>query len=92
MRSFTDIFIKHPVLAVVVNLVIVLVGWRAVAGLPVQQYPQVESSSVVITTAAPRRWPRSPRASSRSVPSCRPRPSRRSSRCSAPTDRTRRST
>ena len=26
MRSFTDIFIKHPVLAVVVNLVIVLVG------------------------------------------------------------------
>ena len=50
MRSFTDIFIKHPVLAVVVNLVIVLVGWRALASLPVQQYPQIESSSVVITT------------------------------------------
>jgi multidrug efflux pump len=50
MRSFTDIFIKHPVLAVVVNLVIVLVGWRAMASLPVQQYPQIESSSVVITT------------------------------------------
>lgn len=50
MRSFTDIFIKHPVLAVVVNLVIVLVGWRALANLPVQQYPQIESSSVVITT------------------------------------------
>jgi multidrug efflux pump len=49
-RSFTDIFIRHPVLAVVVNLVIVLVGWRALTGLPVQQYPQVESSSVVITT------------------------------------------
>ena len=49
-RSFTDIFIKHPVLAVVVNLVIVLVGWRALTTLPVQQYPQVESSSVVITT------------------------------------------
>ncbi len=48
--SFTDIFIRHPVLAVVVNLVIVLVGWRALTGLPVQQYPQVESSSVVITT------------------------------------------
>src|SRR6476659_6608831 len=29
MRSFTDVFIKHPVLAVVVNLVLVLVGWRA---------------------------------------------------------------
>lgn len=51
MRSFTDIFIKHPVLAVVVNLIIVLVGWRALTTLPVQQYPQVESSSVVITTA-----------------------------------------
>src|SRR5918992_119730 len=49
-RSFTDIFIRHPVLAVGVNLVIVLVGWRALTGLPVQQYPKVESSSVVITT------------------------------------------
>jgi multidrug efflux pump len=50
MRSITDVFIKHPVLAVVVNLVLVLVGWRALASLPVQQYPQIESSSVVITT------------------------------------------
>ena len=50
MRSFTDVFIRHPVLAVVVNLVILLVGWRALANLPVQQYPQIESSSVVITT------------------------------------------
>src|ERR1044072_6911249 len=50
MRSFTDIFIKHPVLAAVVNLVIVLVGIRALSSLPVQQFPQVESSSVIITT------------------------------------------
>src|SRR5687768_4263776 len=50
MKSFTDIFIKHPVLAAVVNLVIVLVGWRALTSLPVQQYPQIESSSVIITT------------------------------------------
>ncbi|MGH7500555.1 MAG: efflux RND transporter permease subunit, partial [Longimicrobiales bacterium] len=50
MRSFTETFIKHPVLAVVVNLVIVLVGWRALRSLPVQQYPQIESSSIVITT------------------------------------------
>src|SRR5262245_63963120 len=46
----TDVFIKHPVLAVVVNLVIVLVGWRALVSLPVQQYPQIESSSILITT------------------------------------------
>ncbi len=49
-KSFTDIFIKHPVLAVVVNLVIVLVGARALFNLPVQQFPSVESSSVIITT------------------------------------------
>jgi multidrug efflux pump len=51
MRSLTDVFIKHPVLAVVVNLAIVLVGWRALTTLPVQQYPKIESSSVLITTA-----------------------------------------
>jgi multidrug efflux pump len=50
MRSFTDTFIKHPVLAIVVNLVLLLVGWRALSSLPVQQYPQLQSSSVVITT------------------------------------------
>jgi multidrug efflux pump len=49
-RSFTDVFIRHPVLAVVVNLVLLLVGWRALTSLPVQQYPQVENSSVVVTT------------------------------------------
>jgi multidrug efflux pump len=50
MKSFTDLFIKHPVLAAVVNLAIVLVGWRALTTLPVQQYPNIQSSSVVITT------------------------------------------
>jgi multidrug efflux pump len=50
MRSFTDVFIKHPVLAIVVNLVILLLGWRALTSLPVQQYPKLESSSVIITT------------------------------------------
>jgi multidrug efflux pump len=49
-RAFTDVFIRHPVLAVTVNLVILLVGWRALSALPVQQYPQIESSSVLITT------------------------------------------
>src|SRR3954468_17517805 len=48
--SFTDIFIKHPVLAAVVNIVIVLVGWRALTTLPIQQFPQIQSSSVIITT------------------------------------------
>jgi multidrug efflux pump len=50
MRAFTDVFIKHPVLAIVINLIIVLVGVRALTQLPVQQFPDVESSSVIITT------------------------------------------
>src|SRR5258705_3720145 len=50
MRSFTDIFIRHPVLAIVVNVALVLTGWRALSTLPVQQYPKIESSAVVITT------------------------------------------
>ncbi|HRO59540.1 MAG TPA: efflux RND transporter permease subunit [Burkholderiaceae bacterium] len=50
MKAFTDVFIRHPVFAIVVNLFIVLLGWRALATLPVQQYPDIESSSIVVTT------------------------------------------
>lgn len=49
--SFTDIFIKHPVLAGVVNLIIVLVGIRCAMSLPIQQFPKLESTSITITTA-----------------------------------------
>jgi multidrug efflux pump len=49
--SFTDIFIKRPVLAIVVNLIILAVGYRAISSLPIRQYPRVESSSIIITTA-----------------------------------------
>ena len=51
MKSFTDTFINRPVLAIVINLIILAVGWRAISSLPVRQYPRIESSSVVITTA-----------------------------------------
>ncbi|MEI7658507.1 MAG: efflux RND transporter permease subunit [Phycisphaerae bacterium] len=51
MKTFTDIFIRRPVLAVVVNLIILAVGWRALGGLPIRQYPRIESSSIVISTA-----------------------------------------
>ncbi len=50
MRSITDLFIRHPVLAVVVNLVIVLVGLRSISLLPIQQYPKLESTSILINT------------------------------------------
>ncbi len=50
MRSITDLFIKHPVLAAVINLAIVLIGLRCVFLLPIQQYPKLESTSIQITT------------------------------------------
>jgi multidrug efflux pump len=46
----TDVFIKHPVLAIVVNLIIVLVGMRAAISLPIQQFPKLESTSIVVRT------------------------------------------
>ena len=50
MKSFTDIFIKKPVLALVINLIILAVGWRAITALPIRQYPRIESTSIVIST------------------------------------------
>ncbi len=50
MNAITDIFIKRPVLAIVLNLMIVLIGVRAYFSLPVQQYPKLESTSIEITT------------------------------------------
>jgi multidrug efflux pump len=53
-RAFTDLFIRRPVLAVVVNLMILLLGARALWTLPVQQYPTLNSSSIIIRTIYPR--------------------------------------
>jgi multidrug efflux pump len=48
--AFTDLFIKSPVIALVVNLIILVVGWRCVSSLAVRQYPRIESGSVIIRT------------------------------------------
>jgi multidrug efflux pump len=50
MKSFTDIFIRRPVLAIVVNLVIVIAGLQAIRTLNVRQYPRNENASITITT------------------------------------------
>lgn len=49
-KSFTDLFIKSPVIALVVNLIIVVIGWRSASSLAVRQYPRIESGSVIIRT------------------------------------------
>jgi multidrug efflux pump len=48
--NFTDIFIRRPVLASVVSLMILVLGLRAVGSLPVLQYPRTENAVVTVTT------------------------------------------
>ncbi|MDE2515232.1 MAG: efflux RND transporter permease subunit [Rhodospirillales bacterium] len=48
--SFTDIFIRRPVLASVVSLLILVLGLRALTALPILQYPQTENAVVTVTT------------------------------------------
>ena len=50
---FTDIFIKRPVLATVISLLILVIGLRAIFSLPVRQYPKMENTVVTVTTFYP---------------------------------------
>ncbi len=50
MKSFTDLFIRRPVLAIVVSLVIVIAGVQAWRSLSIRQYPRSENSSVTVST------------------------------------------
>nr|MBA3916564.1 efflux RND transporter permease subunit [Terriglobales bacterium] len=48
--KFTDLFIKRPVLAIVVNLVILIAGLQAIRSLSVRQYPRSDIAVVQVTT------------------------------------------
>src|ERR1700686_2925002 len=50
---WTDIFIKRPVLSVVVSLLILLVGFRGATSLPIRQYPKLSNTVVNVTTVYP---------------------------------------
>ena len=61
MKSFTDLFIKRPVLAIVVSFVILIAGLQAIlpilfpklgglGGLNVRQYPRSDIAAITITT------------------------------------------
>src|SRR5208282_3227789 len=47
---FTDLFIRRPVLATVVSLMILVLGLRAAGSLPILQYPRTENAVVTVTT------------------------------------------
>jgi multidrug efflux pump len=53
MGNFTDLFIRRPVLAMVVSLTIFVLGLRAIGSLPVLQYPSTNSATISITTVYP---------------------------------------
>ena len=48
--NVTDIFIKRPVLATVISLMILVLGMRAVFSLPILQYPRTENAVVTVST------------------------------------------
>ena len=51
--SFTDIFIRRPVLASVVSLLILLIGLASGFNLTVRQYPKITNTTITVTTVYP---------------------------------------
>lgn len=51
--KFTDLFIQRPILSVTLSLLILLTGIASLFSLPMRQYPQMESATIVVTTSYP---------------------------------------
>src|SRR5262245_29150649 len=51
MMSITDLFIRRPVLAVVVNLIVLIAGLQSIRSLTVRQYPRSDIAVIQVTTA-----------------------------------------
>ncbi|MDO7910072.1 MexW/MexI family multidrug efflux RND transporter permease subunit [Pseudomonas monteilii] len=51
--KFTDVFVRRPVLSLVVSILILLAGAVSLLQLPIRQYPLLESSTLTITTQYP---------------------------------------
>ncbi|WP_045855848.1 efflux RND transporter permease subunit [Teredinibacter purpureus] len=49
--AFTDIFVKRPVLALVVNLIIIIAGIQAISSLTIRQYPRNDNAVITVNTA-----------------------------------------
>ncbi|MGC3736910.1 efflux RND transporter permease subunit, partial [Pseudomonas aeruginosa] len=48
--TFTDLFVRRPVQALVVSTLILLLGLFSLGKLPIRQYALLESSSLTVTT------------------------------------------
>jgi len=51
MKSFTDIFVRRPVLALVVSALILVLGLRSMNSLPILQYPETQNAIITVSTA-----------------------------------------
>ena len=51
--SFTDLFVRRPVLSTVVSLLILLIGLQAAFSLQIRQYPEISNTTITVTTAYP---------------------------------------
>ena len=51
--KFTDLFVRRPVLALVVSMLILLLGVLSLGKLPLRQYPMLESSTITVMTEYP---------------------------------------
>ncbi|HSB96303.1 MAG TPA: efflux RND transporter permease subunit, partial [Spongiibacteraceae bacterium] len=50
---FTDLFIRRPILSLVVNMLILLLGIAALRGLPIREFPLMENATITVTTNYP---------------------------------------
>ena len=50
MTSFTDLFVKKPVVAIVINIIIIIAGLQAISSLTVRQYPRSDNAVITINT------------------------------------------
>lgn len=51
--KFTDLFIKRPVLATVVSLLILLFGLNSISTMQIRQYPRMDNTVITVTTSYP---------------------------------------
>src|SRR5689334_23208658 len=51
--KFTDVFVRRPVLSLVVSLLILLIGGMSMLALPIRQYPRLYNTTITVTTSYP---------------------------------------
>ena len=51
--KFTDLFIKRPVLAMVISLLILLFGINAIYNMQIRQFPRMDNTVITIMTGYP---------------------------------------